>query len=278
VVRPGITHREIIERWVSGGNAPGACAQELYERRMHEIRNHGNRATFLNCVDGRVIEVHSRLLPDGGWVSSCEDVTEQQRAEEALKRQNLLFDAALENMANGLCVYDKDMRLLVRNNNYLKIFGLAPHEAEPGTHLADVVRTVMKNGAVYPANFDINELLEDVRQRMAGMKDLAVQRRTSDGRLLAGRYRPLEDGSFVATYDDISDREKAHAELSEQYRRFDAALNNMTQGLVMLDSQLRVRDVPPVGRDREARGFDARGHGTQLRSRQSSRDDRPAAP
>jgi diguanylate cyclase (GGDEF)-like protein len=239
IVGPGITLRELIEHWIAGGNESDLSAKALYEKRVSEIRDNVSRPALYTRADGRVIQTVSRSLPDGGWVSSCEDVTERLHSEQALKRQNLLFDAALENMANGLCVYDKDMRLLVCNSNYLRIYGLAAHEAKPGTHLADLVRMVIRNGA-YPADFPVENLFEDLRQRLAGKKDLPVQRRMCDGRLLAVRYRPLPDGSFVATYDDITERERAHEELSEQYRRFDAALNNMTQGLLMLDSELRV--------------------------------------
>jgi diguanylate cyclase (GGDEF)-like protein len=239
LVKPGVTHRQVIAHWVATGNAPGLSALELYERRMREIRSGRSRHAFLTRADGRVIQAISRLLPDGGWVSACEDVTERLRAEEALKQQNLLFDAALENMSHGLCVYDKDMRLLVCNSNYLKIYRLTPDEAKPGTHLVDLVHAVMRNGT-YPANFAVDDLIEDLQRRLSGMTDLAVQRRMVDGRLIAVRYRPLHDGSFVATYDDVTDSERAHDELSEQYRRFDAALNNMTQGLVMLDSQMRI--------------------------------------
>jgi diguanylate cyclase (GGDEF)-like protein len=239
LVKPGVTHRQIIAHWVASGNAPGTSALDLYDRRMREIRSGANRPAFLTRADGRVIQAVSKLLADGGWVSACEDVTERLRAEETLKHQNLVFDAALENMSHGLCVYDKDMRLLVCNSNYLKIYRLAPNEAAPGTHLRDLLHAVTRNG-VYPPDFPIEDLLEDLRQRLSGMTDLAVQRRMEDGRLLAVRYRPLRDGSFVCTYDDITDREQAHDELSEQYRRFDAALNNMTQGLVMLDDELRV--------------------------------------
>ena len=239
LVKPGVTHRQIIAHWVACGNAPGASALDLYERRTREIRNTGSRPAFLTRADGRVIQAVSKLLPDGGWVSACEDVTERLRAEEALRQQNLVFDAALENMSHGLCVYDKDMRLLVCNNNYLKIYRLTPDDAAPGTHLRDLLHAVIRNG-VYPADFPIDELVGDLRKRLAGMNELAVHRRMVDGRLLAVRYRPLRDGSFVCTYDDITEREQAHDELREQYRRFDAALNNMTQGLVMLDSQLRI--------------------------------------
>ncbi|WP_024507894.1 PAS-domain containing protein [Bradyrhizobium sp. ARR65] len=239
VIKPGVSYREIVEHWVSRGNASGLSAEKLYDMQMSEIRGGNSQPTFLTRADGRVVQAISRLMPNGGWVTACEDVTERLRAEEALKRQNFLFDAALENMANGLCVYDKDFRLLVRNSNYLKIYGLAPHEAKPGMHLSDLIRTVVGHG-VYPADFPIDALFEELRQRLSQMKDLTVQRRMCDGRLLAVRYRPLTDGNCVATYEDITDRERAHEELGEQYRRFDAALNNMTQGLVMLDSNLHV--------------------------------------
>jgi diguanylate cyclase (GGDEF)-like protein len=238
IVKPGITHREVIEHWVSKGNAPGLSANEFYNRRMSEIRS-GSRAAFLTRADGRVIQAISRLTPDGGWVSACEDVTERLHADEALKQKNLLLDAALENMAHGLCVYDKDMRLLVCNSNYLKIYGLAPHEARPGTHLSDLVRSVQRHG-IYPTDFATDQLLDDLQEQLSGNKDLAVQRHMSDGRRLAVRYSPLNDGSFVCTYEDVTERERAHDELSEQYRRFDAALNNMSHGLCMLDSNLRV--------------------------------------
>jgi diguanylate cyclase (GGDEF)-like protein len=238
IVRPGVSHRAVLEHWARS-NAPGQSAEEIYLQRMGEIRGGLTGAGYLTHADGRVVEAISRLMPDGGWVSACEDVTERLRSQDALKRQNLLLDAALENMANGLAVYDRDMRLLVCNSNYLKIYGLAPQEAKPGMHISELARTVVKHGA-YPADFAVDHLVEDLHQLLAGKKDLAVQRRMSDGRLLAVRYRPLQDGSFVATYDDITERERALEERTEQYRRFDAALNNMTQGLVMLDGNLRV--------------------------------------
>jgi diguanylate cyclase (GGDEF)-like protein len=239
LIKPGVTHRQIIAHWVAKGNAPGLSALEFYEERMRQIRSSGGRAAFLHGGDGRVIEAITRLLPDGGWVSACEDVTERQHAQESLRQQNLILDAALENMANGLCVYDKDMRLVVRNSNYLNIYRLTPEEAERGTHLRDLLHTVIRKG-VYPTDFAVDGLIEDLRQKLSGDNDLQVTRRMLDGRLLAVRYSPLRDGSFVSTYEDITERERAHEELSEQYRRFDAALNNMTQGLVMLDSDLRI--------------------------------------
>src|SRR5215469_14535066 len=136
VVKPGITHRDVIEHFVSQGNAPGRSADEVYERRMSEIRSGESSVGFLTRSDGHTVQSISSPMPDGGWVSACYDVTDRLRQEEALKRQNQLLDAALENMAHGLCVYDKDMRLVCCNSSYLDLYKLSPEEAQPGTHLS----------------------------------------------------------------------------------------------------------------------------------------------
>src|SRR5882757_4959372 len=101
---------------------------------------------LLHLKNGRLVEVKSRPTPDGGWVSAHEDVTEQLDYEKVLREQNVLFDAALENMAHGLCVFDKDWRVVVRNQRYLELYGLGPAEAPPGTALIDLIRNSLKSG------------------------------------------------------------------------------------------------------------------------------------
>ncbi|HLZ02255.1 MAG TPA: PAS-domain containing protein [Bradyrhizobium sp.] len=240
VVKPGITHREVIEHWVSRGNAPGRTADDVYQRRMAEIRKGASSVGLLTRSDGHTIQSVSSPMPDGGWVSACYDVTDRLRHEEALKQQNLLLDAALENMAHGLCVYDKDMRLVCRNSQYLEIYKLTPEQAKPGTHLSELADFVIRNGAYSAAEYNAEQIMATARERIVNLDHAALHRRTANGRLIAVRYRPLPDGGFVGTYEDITERERAHEELSEQHRRFDAALNNMSQGLCMLDSNLRM--------------------------------------
>ena len=239
VVKPGITHREVIEHFVSQGNAPGRSAEDVYTRRMSEIRHGESTIGYLIRSDGHTIQSISSPMPDGGWVSACYDVTDRMRQEEALKQQNRLLDAALENMAHGLCVYDKDMRLVCCNSRYLDFYKLSPDEARPGTHLSELVERTMQHGAM-SSEYSVEQIMAVARERIVNQDHAVLQRRMSDGRLIAVRYRPLPDGGFVGTYEDITEREHSHEELSEQHRRFDAALNNMSQGLCMLDSKLRV--------------------------------------
>ena len=49
-----------------------------------------------------------------------------------LESQNTLFDAALNNMSEGLCMFDGQQRLLVSNARYAQMYGLQPEQLKPG--------------------------------------------------------------------------------------------------------------------------------------------------
>ena len=97
-------------------------------------------AMQLHLKDGRVIEATSRPTADGGWVSAHEDVTERLRYEDKLREQNVLFDAAIGNMVQALCMYDADNRLIVSNGKYASFFNADPEVVKPGRHAARGVR------------------------------------------------------------------------------------------------------------------------------------------
>ena len=82
-------------------------------------------------ADGRKIFIQRKPLPDGGWVATHEDVTEQKRGEQLLAEKaaeleamNVRFDAALNNMSQGLCMFDAEQKVVVSNARYGEIYHL----------------------------------------------------------------------------------------------------------------------------------------------------------
>ncbi len=194
----------------------------------------------LHLKDGRVIEATTRLTPDGGWVTAHEDVTDRVHYEQTLREQNILFDAALENMAHGLCVFDSEWRVIVRNRRYLEMYSLSPEEVLPGTPVVEVIRVSMARGT-HATDLTPERYFEEFKRRVAESKDGVIDRRVViSGRLLAVRHQRMANGGWVGTFEDITEREHAAEELNEQYRRFDAALENMAHGLCMFDKDWRV--------------------------------------
>ena len=131
VARPGISSRDLLALWVHSLDEPGLTADELYERRKRASATDTLSTMRLHLKDGRVIEATTRRTPDGGWVTAHEDVTDRVGYEKVLREQNVLFDAALENMTHGLCVFDKDWRVVVRNRRYLGALRPRPERGAP---------------------------------------------------------------------------------------------------------------------------------------------------
>ena len=64
--------------------------------------------------------------------------------EDALRAQNVLFDAALNNMSQGLCMFDDDLRPIVRNRQFERMFRIEALErsrrpAAPQLSLRDLI-------------------------------------------------------------------------------------------------------------------------------------------
>ncbi|MFN3656496.1 MAG: PAS-domain containing protein [Pseudolabrys sp.] len=81
IVKPGCTLRRLIEHRKETGLFSGDI--DSYIQRILDSMKHGTSAPhYVQASDGRIVLAKNEPLPDGGWVSTHEDVTEQRRAEE----------------------------------------------------------------------------------------------------------------------------------------------------------------------------------------------------
>jgi PAS domain-containing protein len=62
---------------------------------------------------GRIIQIVNQPMPEGGWVATHEDITEKIETENEIKRQEEQLNAALENISQGVCMFDGSQRLLL---------------------------------------------------------------------------------------------------------------------------------------------------------------------
>ena len=237
VIKPGVTHKEVLENWVARGNSPAGNGESLYQSRRAAI-DAGNRSEWLSSKDGRIIEATSRRTPDGGWVTASDDITARLRSKEILREQNLRFDAALENLAHGLCMLDQHLCIVVCNRRYLEMYGLDPEIVKPGATMLEVIQHSVARGNHGHRSADA--VYEDFCQKVTTENDVVKLRHLADGRCFAIRSRPMTTGGWAVTYEDVTQREHATQTLREQNMRFDAALNNMSQGLCMYDADLRL--------------------------------------
>jgi diguanylate cyclase (GGDEF)-like protein len=129
-----------------------------------------------------------------------------QTAREAVA-DKIRFQAALDNMSQGLCMVDADGRIQVCNKRYATMYGLPPELARPGTNLRDVSRYRLATGCYYVG---VNaEDIKDDRVKPAMM--LNVTRELTDGRIVSVSRRPLPDGGWVTTHQDVTELRRIEA-------------------------------------------------------------------
>lgn len=149
-----------------------------------------------------------------------QDITERKQAQLALSDSKLKLDAALANMSQGLCMFDAEERLVIFNPRFAEIYGLSPQDIEPGMTTEELM--ALAHSAAKLANGERESTLALLQRRHVGEgKTGSAIERLADGRSIAVTQRPAPEGGFVATFEDITERQKAEKEI-EYMARHDA--------------------------------------------------------
>jgi diguanylate cyclase (GGDEF)-like protein/PAS domain S-box-containing protein len=161
--------------------------------------------------DGRWVRVEDCRTSNGGHIGVRVDITELKRREEELRLENLKLDAALQNMSQGLAMFDRDGNLIVCNQKYAQLYALPAELARPGTSHKAILAHRMGSGVV--AESGVGFLTERTRQGVPMAPSDAIVELT-DGRTLLVKMRLLDNGGWVSTHEDITERREAEAQIA----------------------------------------------------------------
>ena len=166
--------------------------------------------------DGRWLRVNRSSTRNGGFVAICNDITARKQHEAALELANTRLDAALNNMAHGLCMFDADNRLQLINLRLCEIFGLWPAVPAIGTSFRDLVSLSAEAGTFTVA--EGNRIYEGRAAQIAQRKPCALMLEIGHGRIISVVHQPMPNGGWVATYEDVTDRVQAEKTISHMAR------------------------------------------------------------
>ena len=139
-----------------------------------------------------------------------------QERDAVITTQNTRFETALNNMTQGLCFFDGEERLIVCNRHYIDMYRLDPERVRPGVTLGEVVD--MRYEAGTGPNIPKDQY-HAWRNKVAGAgKPSETVYKMKDGRTFAIHYRPMVDGAWVSTIDDITERQRLADELAEHHK------------------------------------------------------------
>ncbi len=240
-VKPGTPISELIRHRLNLGSKVLSTPDEYIRQRF--ASGIAARTTIHEFNDGRIIAHTVYPMSDGGGMATHEEITGREdmsallkmrnefgkQQEENLRIRNLQFDTAINNMSQGLCFFDAAHRLIVCNDRYVDMYDLPPDRVRPGTPLSEIVDMRFEAGSFPETTWD-----EYLRWRT----NVAVSNEPTDsivelrnGKTFKIRHRPMADGGWVATHEDIT--EQRRSEVKIEYMAHHDALTDLPNRVLL---------------------------------------------
>jgi diguanylate cyclase (GGDEF)-like protein len=133
-------------------------------------------------------------------------------SEAEIRTQYERLNAAIDNMPQGLCMFDADQKLIICNRRYAEIYSLDAEHTAPGTSLRALLEDHVAKGASPSVDKD-----KYIAQRIAAVsqhRPFYYVNDTRDGQVIAISYQPMPNGGSVVTHEDITERRKVEAKIA----------------------------------------------------------------
>ncbi len=130
----------------------------------------------------------------------------RQWSDRKLVMERHQLGIAVNNIPQGLVLYDTSARVTVCNQRYLEMFGLSPGVAKPGCTMRDLISHRKETGSF---NGDVEEFCADIIRNMELGKITHQITETADGRAIQIVNQPLAAGGWVATMEDVTERKRS---------------------------------------------------------------------
>ena len=136
-------------------------------------------------------------------------------SQRELREQKLRLDTAINNMVEGVCMFDAEKRLVVCNERYARLYQLPPELLRTGTPHTDIIRHRIVNGIL--KGDTSGGAAEKFVSKLAALPFDAVSSRIdefADGRLICVTRQPMAGGGWVATHLDVTEQRRSEAKIT----------------------------------------------------------------
>lgn len=157
-------------------------------------------------------------------------------ASEAIQYNRDLLQSALDQVGQGIAVFDRDMRLICWNREFREMLDLPPNLGRVGVHLDHIVRHMGGTGGVPMSKFE-DFVSRRLRKYVVTME--TFQERINDGaRVVEIRTNAMPQGGIVTTYTDITGRVAAAEALARANETLERRVRERTAELMQVNEAL----------------------------------------
>ena len=164
-------------------------------------------------------------------------ISERTKAEAELARQKAIVETTMENMDQGIAMFDEDLNMVTYNQRVVDMYALPKHLYGAGRRLEDIFRYIAEKGEYGPG--DVEEQVQSRLELVRKVEPHQFERTLDDGRFIEVRGNPVKKGGLVMTHTDITERKHAEEELARKEAQLSLALDTITDGIWVIDADMR---------------------------------------
>ena len=130
---------------------------------------------------------------------------ERRLVDKSTAEQEAILNSAIDNIEQGLAMFDRSGALVIYNKRYAEMYGLPEHELIRGVAHEELQSRLRRNGRA-----------KAFERAAKGAEDGVLSyNHLQNGRIIAQRKKGLPDGGWVSTHEDVTDRRAAETRIHE---------------------------------------------------------------
>ncbi len=214
---------------------------------------HGEEMTLASAADVELLRYTERLLVSAIGASSArlvialslerDDMDMRSAmallddASAAIRYNRELLQSTMENVRQGIAVYDEELRLVWWNRRFSDYLNLPDAFARIGVSAEEIIRYSAEHGEYGPG--DVETIVAELMAQYRSRTPITYERRLADGTVLEVGTSATPGGHVVATLSDVTERVQATAALVEAKESLELRVAERTRALTQLNDQLR---------------------------------------
>ena len=154
------------------------------------------------------------------------------RAERAAQETLALLHSTMENVSQGVAVFDEKQRLIAWNARYVELRGLNPLQRLAGMSWTDIIEVGAK--LVVSDHTGVRDAYK-VPPIMAAGGSIDVEGVRADGAVLQVRGQRMQDGNYIVTYTDVTALKLSETAYRDQATRLSSILDGVVDAIVTIN-------------------------------------------